>query len=106
MIKIPITLVLLCLICLTSIFAQSAETSLNAQTSVSTSSGKTTPVSVPRFTTPPTIDGRLDDELWKTAAQFKDFRQTEPGDNIAPSKEHNCIYGLRFRISVYSVYVF
>lgn len=33
-----------------------------------------------------TIDGKLDEEAWKTAAVFKDFLQTAPGDNIAPSK--------------------
>ena len=33
------------------------------------------------------IDGRLDEALWKSAASFKDFIQTGPGDNIAPSKE-------------------
>jgi hypothetical protein len=33
-----------------------------------------------------TIDGRIDEEIWKNAAVFKDFVQTGPGDNIAPSK--------------------
>ena len=33
------------------------------------------------------IDGKLDDEVWKNAAVFKDFIQTQPGDNIAPSRE-------------------
>lgn len=33
-----------------------------------------------------TIDGRLDEDDWKRAAVFKDFVQTSPGDNIAPSK--------------------
>ncbi|REJ77693.1 MAG: hypothetical protein DWQ47_15090 [Acidobacteria bacterium] len=32
------------------------------------------------------IDGKVDEELWQTAAVFKDFYQTSPGDNIAPSK--------------------
>lgn len=32
------------------------------------------------------IDGRPDEEPWKTAAVFKDFYQTSPGENIAPSK--------------------
>ena len=34
----------------------------------------------------PTIDGKVDEEIWKHAAVFKDFYQTAPGDNIAPSK--------------------
>jgi hypothetical protein len=33
-----------------------------------------------------TIDGKPDEEAWKTASVFKDFYQTSPGDNIAPSK--------------------
>ena len=35
---------------------------------------------------PITIDGRPDEEAWKTATVFKDFYQTSPGNNIAPSK--------------------
>jgi hypothetical protein len=35
---------------------------------------------------PPVIDGKIDEEIWKNAAIFKDFYQTYPGDNIAPSK--------------------
>lgn len=33
-----------------------------------------------------TIDGKPDEAAWKTATVFKDFYQTFPGDNIAPSK--------------------
>jgi Domain of unknown function (DUF5916)/Carbohydrate family 9 binding domain-like len=44
------------------------------------------PVTVPKFSTSPTIDGKVDDEIWKQAAVLKDFIQTNPGDNIAPSK--------------------
>src|SRR5687768_11390520 len=32
------------------------------------------------------IDGKPDEEAWKTATLFKDFYQTSPGNNIAPSK--------------------
>ncbi|NOT59505.1 MAG: carbohydrate binding family 9 domain-containing protein, partial [Acidobacteria bacterium] len=46
---------------------------------------KAAPVRITRFATPPTIDGKLGDEAWKTAAVFKDFYQTRPGENIAPS---------------------
>ena len=45
------------------------------------------PVTVPKFANSPTIDGKLDEEVWKKAAQFKDFLQTEPGDQVPPSKE-------------------
>jgi hypothetical protein len=33
----------------------------------------------------PTIDGQLNDTVWKEAAVFNDFFQTQPGDNIAPT---------------------
>ena len=48
---------------------------------------KRSPVSIPKFEVSPVIDGKLDDEIWKKAAVFKDFVQIQPGDNIAPSKE-------------------
>lgn len=47
---------------------------------------KTNPVRLPMFAKPPVIDGKLDDEVWKSAAVLKDFYQIQPGDNIAPSK--------------------
>ncbi len=50
-------------------------------------SEKSNPVTVPKFKTSPIIDGKLDDDVWKSAAQFKDFLQTEPGDQTPPSKE-------------------
>src|SRR5207248_1338741 len=45
-----------------------------------------TPVRIPKLDKPPLIAGKLDDEIWKQAAVFKDFYQFKPGDNIAPSK--------------------
>lgn len=47
---------------------------------------KTRPMVVPKFSSPIVIDGKPDEEAWKDAAVFKDFYQTNPGDNIAPSK--------------------
>ncbi len=44
-------------------------------------------VLVPRFDTPPVIDGRLDETIWSNAAKFSDFVQTEPGDLIPPSRK-------------------
>jgi hypothetical protein len=46
---------------------------------------KAAPVRIPKFGKAPTIDGKLDDEIWKSAAVLKDFYQTSPGDNIAPT---------------------
>lgn len=47
---------------------------------------KAKPIVIPKIETPPTIDGKLDEEVWKKAAVFKDFYQTGPGYNTAPSK--------------------
>src|SRR5947209_395744 len=46
---------------------------------------KAQPVTIPRLDAPPVIDGKLDDAVWKKAAVFKDFYQTNPGDNVAPT---------------------
>jgi hypothetical protein len=54
---------------------------------------KAQPVRVPKFDKPPVIDGKLDDEIWKSAARFKDFYQIQPGDNIAPSKPTEMLMG-------------
>ncbi|MGH9753133.1 MAG: DUF5916 domain-containing protein [Blastocatellia bacterium] len=54
---------------------------------------KAAPVRVARFASAPTIDGRLDDAVWKEAAVLKDFYQVEPGDNIAPSKPCEVLLG-------------
>ncbi|HEX8499514.1 MAG TPA: DUF5916 domain-containing protein [Pyrinomonadaceae bacterium] len=48
---------------------------------------------VPRFETPPVIDGKLDEEVWKTGAVFKDFYQFNPGDNTAPSQPTEVMIG-------------
>jgi len=35
---------------------------------------------------PPVIDGRLDDEVWKSAAMVDDFHQTAPADGAKPTE--------------------
>jgi hypothetical protein len=47
---------------------------------------KLVPVKIPKASVSPTIDGKVDEVVWQQAAVFKDFYQTSPGDNIAPSK--------------------
>ena len=54
---------------------------------------KSRPVSVGRFEKPPVIDGKLDEDVWKTAAVLKDFYQTNPGDNTAPSYPTEALLG-------------
>src|SRR5690606_19186463 len=48
-------------------------------------SPKTAPVNIPLVEAKPVIEGILNDEVWRSAARFSDFVQTQPGDNIAPS---------------------
>ena len=47
---------------------------------------KLSPVRIPFTESVPTIDGVVDEDLWKTAAVFKDFYQVQPGDNDVPSR--------------------
>lgn len=46
---------------------------------------KARPLRIPRLDKPPVIDGKLNDDVWKQAVLLKDFYQTNPGDNTAPS---------------------
>src|SRR6185369_9919367 len=57
------------------------------------SSEKAVPVKVPRFDRPPLIDGKLNDAVWQQAVKLKDFYQTSPGDNIAPSQPTEVFLG-------------
>ena len=54
---------------------------------------KSKPVVVPRFDKAPVIDGKPDEDVWKQAAVFKDFYQTNPGDNIESSKPTEAMIG-------------
>src|SRR5438105_4489979 len=47
---------------------------------------KVTPTRLTRFDKPPVIDGKMDEDVWKTAALFKDFVQYRPGDMTPPSE--------------------
>jgi hypothetical protein len=67
--------------------------SAGGHTRVSLPPEKASPVRLPRFDKAPAIDGKLDDEVWKQAAVFKDFYQIEPGDNLSPSKATEAYVG-------------
>ncbi len=54
---------------------------------------KKNPIKIARFSASPNIDGKLDDEVWKSAPVLKDFLQTSPGDNVAPSKPTEVMLG-------------
>ncbi|MBK8302040.1 MAG: hypothetical protein IPK98_00975 [Chloracidobacterium sp.] len=61
---------------------------------------KASPVGIVKITTAPAIDGRPDEEVWKQAAVFKDFYQTNPGDNTPPSKPTE-VYVMRDEKNLY-----
>ena len=42
---------------------------------------KTQPVRITRFEKPPVVDGKLDDEVWKSAVILTDFYDIDPGDS-------------------------
>jgi len=54
---------------------------------------KDAPAHIPRFESAPVIDGQLNDEIWRRAAVFGDFLQTNPGDNIQPSHPTEAMIG-------------
>ena len=60
---------------------------------ISVPAEKSAPVRIPKFDKPPVIDGKIDEEVWKQAAHFKDFYQVQPGDNLAPSKPSEAYIG-------------
>src|SRR5437660_11284377 len=70
------------------------KTTANAvKSSTSLPAEKANPVKMAKFEKPPVIDGKLDDEAWKSAIVLKDFIQVQPGDNIAPSKPTEVLLG-------------
>ena len=54
---------------------------------------KARPVKLPLFAKPPVIDGKLDDEVWKSAAVFKDFYQWRPSDSAPASARTEVMLG-------------
>jgi hypothetical protein len=53
----------------------------------------TQPVVIGRFAAAPSIDGRLDEAVWREAAALHDFYQTQPGDNTRPSYPTTILLG-------------
>src|SRR3982750_3614267 len=54
---------------------------------------KDAPAAIPKFDAPPVIDGNLNDAVWRNAAVFGDFLQTQPGDNVQPSSPTEVLIG-------------
>lgn len=62
------------------------KTAVTKRSKVDVPPEKSRPITIPKIGPGITIDGKLDEDAWKNAAVFKDFYQTNPGDNVAPSK--------------------
>jgi hypothetical protein len=84
----------------------SARTVRTAAGVITIPSEKTQPLRIPRFDKAPVIDGKLDDEVWKQAVVLKDFYQTSPGDNIAPSKPTEVMIGYDSRYLYFAFHCF
>ncbi|MDQ3061524.1 MAG: carbohydrate binding family 9 domain-containing protein, partial [Acidobacteriota bacterium] len=54
---------------------------------------KNAPARITRFESAPVIDGQLNDEVWRNAAVFGEFLQTQPGDNVQPSHPTEAMIG-------------
>lgn len=67
--------------------AQPINSSTSPKGKIIISPEKINPVNIPKLSTAPVIDGKLDDPIWKEASVFNDFYQIQPGDNIAPSRQ-------------------
>lgn len=73
--------------------ATKSEKTVTTRASIVLPSEKANPLPINLMKTPPVIDGKLDDEAWKSATLLKDFYQTSPGDNIAPSRPTEVFLG-------------
>jgi hypothetical protein len=62
---------------------------------------KSNPVKATLFAKPPVIDGKLDDDVWKTAVILKDFYQIQPGDNLIPENRTE----VRLGYDAHSLYI-
>jgi uncharacterized protein DUF5916/cellulose/xylan binding protein with CBM9 domain len=67
---------------------------------------KAQPVKITLFSKPPVIDGKLDDDVWKSAALFKDFYQWRPSDTgqAAARTEMMAGYDSRFIYFAFHAY--
>lgn len=54
---------------------------------------KKKPFIVPKFSASPIIDGKLDDEIWKSAVKLKGFIQFQPGDGVESSRQTEAFFG-------------
>jgi len=83
-----------------------APTAPSRKATISVPPEKRNPVRIPKFDKPPVIDGKLDDAVWKQAVVLKDFYQTSPGDNVAPSQPTEVFFGYDSKFFYIGVHAF
>jgi hypothetical protein len=74
-------------------FGVNAQTTATPPAALVLPAEKSQPITIPKFDKPPTIDGKLDEEIWQKAVVLKDFYQIQPGDNVPPSKPTEVLIG-------------
>lgn len=67
---------------------------------------KAQPVTLPRFDNAPVIDGKLEDEPWKSAAVFKDFYQWRPSDKSPASARTEVFAGYDSRFIYFAFHAY
>ncbi|MBI4850371.1 MAG: carbohydrate binding family 9 domain-containing protein [Acidobacteria bacterium] len=85
------TLIILLILSYFSIKLQAQDLETNKNPTLSPE--KQNPLVIKKFTQKPVIDGRLDEEEWKSAPIAKDFYQVQPGDNLPPSQPTEVKFG-------------
>jgi hypothetical protein len=67
---------------------------------------KAEPLKLPLFAKPPVIDGKLDDDVWKSAAVFKDFYQWRPSDSSPASAQTEVFAGYDTRFLYFAFHAY
>ena len=67
---------------------------------------KAHPVKLTLFDKSPVIDGKLDDEVWKSAAVFKDFYQWRPSDSSPASARTEVMAGYDSRFIYFAFHAY
>ncbi|HEV7744757.1 MAG TPA: DUF5916 domain-containing protein [Pyrinomonadaceae bacterium] len=67
---------------------------------------KAQPVKLVLFAKPPVIDGKLDEEVWQSAPQFKDFYQWRPSDSSPASARTEVMAGYDSRFIYFAFHAY
>src|SRR5438552_9795713 len=84
----------------------SAQTPNGTRHSIAIPAEKAKSIIIPRFDKPPVIDGKLDDDVWKSAAVFKDFYQWRPSDTSPASARTEAMVGYDSRFIYFAFHAY